>query len=381
MRGRRQSKLSLIVVLVVGLVLTVWRYRGVQAEGTPADSAVGTPLVFIHGIKGAMLKSGEGETYWLTPWQILGLGTRPLGLPLLWKNDDEQVRDEVTVGPILEDIRLIPFLLTEPIYGPWLRAARAMGRPFYAFAYDWRRDPIENTKRFEAFLEDVQAKHGGQRIEVVAHSLGGLITLAIVNRRPAMFRRVIFAGVPFTGGIGFLPDVAVGSTTGLNSRILSAAVMGSFPSMYAFLPLDGTGVVDRNLHPIHSDFFSVAEWKKNGWGLFREPGEVAAKEKFLHTALEHAKSFRMSLVPQVTGYPPIWAVLSREHPTLAEVRHTGRSWDFDSRPKLPGDGRVSETQALPPVGIPYQTVFSEADHVGLLNDPKVIALVRTPPAR
>jgi hypothetical protein len=72
-------------------------------------------------------------------------------------------------------------------------------------------------------------------------------------------------------------------------------------------------------------------------------------------------------------------IASREHPTLSEVRHSGKNWDFDSRPKIPGDGRVGESQAVPPLGIPYQIVYSEAEHSDLLNDPKIIAWFRNTP--
>ena len=64
-----------------------------------------------------------------------------------------------------------------------------------------------------------------------------MITLAALNQLPHLFQSVVFAGVPFTGGISFLPDLTTGEPIGLNRRILSPEILGSFPSVYSLFPL------------------------------------------------------------------------------------------------------------------------------------------------
>jgi len=49
--------------------------------------------------------------------------------------------------------------------------AKSLGRPFYKFSYDWRRDNSESVEQFRAFLEYVVAKTKAE--------LGGIAPFAI----------------------------------------------------------------------------------------------------------------------------------------------------------------------------------------------------------
>ncbi|MBI3556673.1 MAG: alpha/beta hydrolase [Deltaproteobacteria bacterium] len=337
------------------------------------------PLVFIHGFKGAGLKNESGAV-WLTPWQALGLSTPQLALPLRW-NGDVQQPDEITADEVLSRVRVVPFLFGEDIYGPWLEAAAEFNRPFYTFAYDWRRDNLETLEKFEKFIEDVCTRDGVAKVQVVAHSMGGLVAMALLNKRPEIFHDVIFVGVPFTGGVGFLEDLHAGVLTGLNSRILSPPVLFTFPSVYALFPLDGVGLEDRQGKPVKMDFYSAAAWRRNGLAVFWKPSADAnAQEKFLQKALEHAKKFRLLLQPHAAKYPTVTVVLGKTLPTIVAARRTDveskRGWDLDASTRQPGDGRVAAQHAVPPKGIEYRTFDSKAGHANLLSDPEVIGLIR-----
>ena len=48
--------------------------------------------------------------------------------------------------------------------------------------------------KFAAYLRWISAKHDGTRVQVVAHSMGGLITSAAMNLYPELFHSVLFAG-------------------------------------------------------------------------------------------------------------------------------------------------------------------------------------------
>ena len=144
-----------------------------------------TPVIFIHGIKGGTLVSPKGQTRWLTTGEALGFTTYDLRLPLSWENEKTQTRDGLRPGLTLRRIRVIPGLIEEQIYGPWLEAnEKRSPTQFSAFAYDWRRDNIENAEAFEAYIDTVRAKNKNAQVDVVAHSMGGLITLAVLLRSP-----------------------------------------------------------------------------------------------------------------------------------------------------------------------------------------------------
>jgi pimeloyl-ACP methyl ester carboxylesterase len=340
-----------------------------------------SPLIFIHGIKGSTLVDNQERVNWLTGWQALGLQTPALQLPLAW-NSDQQERDSLKASEVLAAVNIIPGLIGEKVYAPWLAAARNFGHPFYPFAYDWRRDNLESLAKFESLLTEVRAQHANQRVHVVAHSMGGLIALALLNKQPEAFASIDFVGVPFMRNISFLLDLHVGLPNGLNKKILSPQVLFTFPSAYALLSDDGGPLTDRTGNAIAFDFQSASAWREQRLGLFSFAHSPIADhsfdnlERFLEKTLARVKEFRALLAARRQAYPRVGVILSKSHATLARVQKQGpksvRGWDFETLPKEPGDGRVREIAALPPAGIYYEQFNSTYQHSQLLNDPAVI---------
>ncbi|MCE9598260.1 MAG: hypothetical protein K8S54_09865 [Spirochaetia bacterium] len=335
------------------------------------------PLVFIHGIKGSALGDDQGKRHWLTIGQALGLSKSRISLPTEW-NGEEQARDSLKATEALDGVYLIPGLVGEKIYGPFLKAARKMDRPVYVFAYDWRRDNLENLKLFINFLKETSAANGNKKIQVVAHSMGGLITRAALADSPELFQSVIFAGVPFHGGVGFLPDVHAGEPVALNKTILSPEVYFTFPSVYTLFPVEGSRVYDGDKE-LPLDFYDADDWGKYKLGLFALELVSPAQAQHLRLSLKHAKEFRRLVSRPVKTDVPIYVVLSKHVPTLASVLRGGpkslRGYDFETRPREPGDGRVLERDAIPP-DLKHTILVSDEIHSDLLNDSRVQDLVR-----
>lgn len=335
------------------------------------------PLVFIHGIKGAMLSDSRRKTMWLTGPQVLGLSTPTLALSTAWKNG-MQPQDCIFSTKVLDTVTVIPFLIKRAIYGPWLKALETFDRPTYTFHYDWRRENLETLNKFETFMGQLAEQSG--RVCVVAHSMGGLIAMAMLNRNPDIFHRVVFVGVPFGGGIGFLPDLHEGTDTGFNREILSWKVLSTFPSVYTLFAGRSDALIDEDGMPLPIDFFDADDWERLKLRFFAEGRTSPADWKnFLRTALDKAREFRAMLKPRPVKYPPVHVVLSNNHPSLASAQRKGASWDFESHGKKPGDGRVQEVNALPPSEIVFTRHLSENEHSELLNDPKIIELIRSLP--
>ena len=389
--------------MIQGLILSLSSGCSAPEEKVKQESSAGlanVPLVFIHGIKGAELRNSTDDLMWIDLWTGLGLKSPDLALPLRWDPLDldelafrhhkgvresaefratentVQAKDNIKAVGLLESIPVIPFLYRIPIYVNWLAAVRKSDRPFYPFYYDWRRDNLESTERFKTFLLKVFAREK-RPVQVVAHSMGGLITLPVLNESPEIFHSVVFAGVPFVGGIGFLPDLAEIHPTGLNSRVLSPEVLGTFPSVYSFFPLAKEGfVIDESNRPVEVDFFSPSEWKKYGWGLFHSSNDSEIKTRFITTALDHARKFRNRLVAAPVHYPPITVVSGTQLPTYISVRRLRSQslyrWDFGQPKKCAGDGSVCVVNSKPPKGVPYRSILTEHSHVYLLDDPNVV---------
>lgn len=370
----RRSVLAGLGVAAAGLML-----RERQQPSTSARHSL-PPVVFIHGIKGSTLSDGQGNRRWLTSWQALGFASPDLTLPLKWDGDIQQ-RDELVSGAPLRKVTWVD------IYAPFLDWAEASGRAFYPFAYDWRRDNLENVDKFLAFLERVSDQHQGAKAQIVAHSMGGLISFVALNRRPDLFHSVLFAGVPFGHSISLFQDLHAGTANGLNSRILSLQVMFTFASPYFIFPLDRTSsrLVDEKGNGILHDWYSAEDWEHHKLGIFgyADPERVTDEQRMhLRNALRRAKEFRLRLVCQKENsfqYPPIAALASDTNRTLSIVMRDGahavRGWDFQTATQEAGDGRVVFSEALPPKGVPCTVYKSSRQHAIVLNDTHQIAAI------
>lgn len=338
-----------------------------------------TPIIFVHGFKGARLLDADGRTDWLCGSTALGLRTPALTLPLCYGEGGQATDGRSAAGP-LEKVVLIPKLLEQPVYGPWLAMLQRLGRPWYAFAYDWRRDNLESAARLAEFVDRVRQKHGGQPVHLVAHSNGGLVTLAALHDGLRGVGRVLFAGVPFAGGVGFLDDMHRGTAMGLNRRVLSPAVLATFPSVYSFFPLQGAALTDAAGESLGVDLFEPRDWKNFGLGIYRDLAAVPPEfDAFLAHTLAQAKCFRERLLQRLAHYPPIDVLVGVGRPTLSAIARKpgprGLTWDVLGGKRTDGDGRVCAAHALPPEGIPYTRYETTREHADVLADPVVEGLL------
>ena len=360
----------------LGLTLTAVLSMVFSAARSTAFADAQPPLVFIHGIKGARLIDGAGGVVWVSAMEALGIKSPKIALAPEFVNGRQPV-DDIKAVDVLDAIDVVPFLYSVDVYGPFLDAAAASGRAFYPFSYDWRRDNAETAATFAEFLADVSRKHGGAKAEVVSHSMGGLVTLAVLNDHPELFRSVVFAGAPFKGGIGFLHDLHGGEPTGFNGEVLGPEVLATFPSVFSLFPLAHEAIVDAAGKPVAVDFFDADDWRRLKLGMYA-PGRAPtpAYDAFLGTALAGAKVFRQRLVfkPNVV-YPPVLIVASKAHPTLVKAVLGGPKsvlgLDEETAPKAPGDGRVAFETAMPPAGIAFDLELTDSGHADLLNDKRV----------
>jgi len=364
------------------------------------------PLVFIHGLKGSVLKDDAGYTYFINLWQGLGCSSPQLALPLEWE-DGKQKTDKLHASEIFHSIAWLP------VYGPFLTYINGLARSTYTFPYDWRRDLNETTERFQNFLREIYRKHNC-KIQIVAHSMGGLITLGAINthnglliNEPAplpdrdnvkpsadpatagtskkgsskpngesekvidLVHSIIFAGCPFRTGVGFLKDMTAGVPNGRNWKILSQEVLFTFPSVYTFFPTTENPQIleGENLVPI--DFYSHEDWIKYKLGIFKNKAPTPEQLEHLKKCTSQAKLFRSKLVAlQDVKYPPI-AVLS-SHSVVTERRYHLVNGDlsFENPVTGMGDGRI--INATPPDGIPNKEYETPLDHGALLNDTKLV---------
>ena len=76
-----------------------------------------------------------------------------------------------------------PFFAAAAAFAP-TRSKSADCNPSARNSANWRRNNLETIDKFLEFLSAVNEHHGAAKVQVVAHSMGGLVSFVALNRRP-----------------------------------------------------------------------------------------------------------------------------------------------------------------------------------------------------
>lgn len=371
------------------------------------------PLVFVHGMKGSHLASPTSR-HWLSlsgllnfPPRIDHHPSRDLSLPLTYEGtvqDRGRIKEDGLVENILEITSSIGFF---PFYGhisqflTRLNMAYTSGsaisgkhlsstiRPTACFVYDWRRSLDELADDFHDFCCQ---KFPDQPVQILAHSMGGLISMSAMRMFPDKYQPgAVMAGVPFGTGIQFLQDMHCGYYTELGRcRQFLPQTQFTFSSHWCFFPPSsealGDAFVDVTDEPdltfeanvpsigkdfgnqfredpvkgkrIEIDFYNVDEWEKHKIGIFDKGLDQATLELYRnHMRIQTVRALEFrntALRPQEASeeIPPLVVGASNNIPTINQIlrRTNGRGgfdYDYMSGRSVPGDGRINFCGAFP----------------------------------
>lgn len=327
-----------------------------------------TVTVFIHGYRGSFLVTDDAQRAraYLNIGDVLTSGSDNLALPYEGQRFKPTYGALVSDGPLTK-LTLIPGLVSIDVYLSWLRFGRDHLPGFIPFAYDWRQDVVASGRALCDFL----AKLPAQNIQLVGHSMGGLVSWACLASDEAVARRVkkvVFAGTPFQGGPGIFDDLLVGTATGANRSLLSRDVLFTFPSSFQLLAARSDFFVDDRGAKVALDAFSAPQWVEGRWGVFAGDS-TAADLAQLRKVLAHHAQLHALLAEPLPGTPQLLAIIGAGQPTVSGVRVTDGGFDFERPPTADGDGSVLLTSAVPP--LPFTRVDTTTEHVALLNDAAV----------
>lgn len=413
------------------------------------------PLIVIPGVLGSRLVD---DTSRRVVWGEFGgagidpssqVGARLLGLPMDEGKPLRDLTDNVHVQGVLDALEIrvfgVPFemsayrdILVALGVGGYHEAARSptdtnpAGRRHdsFQFAYDWRRDNVENAQRLHQFILGKKAEIEAARrqrfgdaatpvkFDIVAHSMGGLIAryylqygdadLPIEGTPPrltwagaANVDRVVLVGVPNAGSIDALENLVKGVVFSQALPRYQAAILGTMPGLYQLLPRPRHHTVISDGDRKSVDIMDVRNWSRYRWGLLN-PGQQYVVRQLLPTVsdparqqqiaydhlkkcLDRAKAFHASL--DVPGKPPegtsVHLIAGDAFPTSAQV-WVYADGHIQVASRLPGDAKVTRASALMDERFSDTTKWSPrlvspitwssvnflfTDHLGLTRDP------------
>lgn len=275
-----------------------------------------------------------------------------------------------------------------------------IARPTRTFNYDWRRPLPELSEEFHSYCE---TEFPGQPVQILAHSLGGLIAFGPMTKYPDKYLSAVLVGVPFGTGIQYQQDLHRGYYTELGRcRQFTPPIQFTFSSHWAFFPLteedtgdtfvdvtnsadvidfqadkSGIGAPGTTLQPtvvgdnIRIDFYNVDDWERNQIGIFdpqfrqRMSDETMSLYKnHMKIQLEAAKEWRTTVLrdePETSSdMPDLVVCQTNTIPTLNQIlrrrktaskdhdEETSCAWEYDyiSGRSVPGDGRIGKQQRV-----------------------------------
>ena len=424
MRERCQSLLLFLIAAfhaagLLGCATEDTRPDLARLYATQADTASTPPLIVIHGVLGGRLfDPAAGNEVWPgTLRRVLFDDYAHLRLPIdtdtLLPQDSGFVVSGITDRAAGRDFYAqIHNTLEEN--GGYIRTqpgtpVRDTRKRFYVYSYDWRQDNLESVRGLNALIEQLRKDHEtpDMRVDIVAHSMGGLITRYFIrygthdvlddNDFPVRYdgdkkvRRAILLGTPNLGSIAGLDTLLYGHRIGLDR--LDAEVVATFPSAYQVLPhalrdwlVDPNGKRMRwYTRPdgtrAEIDQFDVNWWRDHGLSIFdpvvreriisaeadRASGEryFATLERYFERHLERGRRFSWSLTVPAPHIEQRYAVFGGScslTPARGVFEQVGERYvvqfdpgrvhnrvegiDYDRLILEPGDGTVTKASLL-----------------------------------
>jgi pimeloyl-ACP methyl ester carboxylesterase len=410
-----------LIVLVLAPIACTTSLRpgpnlhGLYDRAAASNDAARNPIIVIPGVLGTVLRdTSSGRVVWGT---FVGTyadprradGARLVALPMQRGTPIAELQDEVVPDKVLESVKvsLLGLPVEQHAYISILRTLGAggyrdqdlgeagavdYGREHFTcfqFAYDWRRDNVENAKRLHEFIlakkayveSELKRRYGIERdvrFDIVAHSMGGLIAsyylrygsadLPVDGGAPELtwagaqhVARLVMVGTPNAGSLEALANLVEGMQLAFFLPRYAPAVVGTMPAIYQLLPRARHGaVIDAQGRRV--DVFDPDTWRRFGWGLAASDDdglaellpEVASRDERRAVALDHlekvlerAQRFQAAL--DVPAEPPPGTTLhlfSGDAVATAAVARVDDSGRLEVVERAPGDGRVLRSSAL-----------------------------------
>ena len=345
--------MSLFICLL--LLISLWPQQTVQASG---DDKV---LILIPGFMGTTLKDHEtGALVWPNPAQTYRLAdTTSVGAGELlgWSGASSQMQN---------------------LYGDFKTYFESQGYEVIPFEYDWRDDLKDSVTSLGSLIEFVQRRYGIRKVDLVAHSTGGLLAkeYILTMSQGADVDKLITVGTPFHG----TPSSFAHLTSGIQKYgvAIDKGIVRDFASVYQMLPPESAAVLyDRPFISSLSGDGTEVHWTQQQIQEYIE-SELEAPYYYvdaeaLHAELEesvgkYVNFFRIIGDSQSTPNLLVdeeYTVSLPQQGTVADHRWTTTD--------LSGDGMVSVAGAMPGR---QRTWYIDEQHDRLLKNSQVLQAVR-----
>jgi pimeloyl-ACP methyl ester carboxylesterase len=259
-----------------------------------AEAAPARPVIVIPGILGSQLCDSSGNLVWGGRDSLFNFDKLRLDF------DFDPQRLSLAPCGLTETINVIgPFKFHQ--YDGLLNELENIGyvsdKTLFKFSYDWRLSNFYTAEQLKNFI-DTEFPDQNQKVDIVAHSMGGLIARIYVQSLGGSSRvqNIVFLGTPHHGsanvfktadvGWSFWENLATGGLKNIRSTILT------FPAVYELLPSYEHCCAWRGKNETEiKGYFDACDetaWQRFNWlpSILKTDSGV----RFLHAVLKDAKN-------------------------------------------------------------------------------------------
>jgi pimeloyl-ACP methyl ester carboxylesterase len=212
----------------------------VVKEGDNTLPSTKIPIVFVPGVMGSRLYFPDINEYWdpnhpirrMTHWvrisaerarQELHFAARGQVMTEGLDDLEPNERDRGWEGVAWD------------FYGPFLRWLNNESFfpntcPVYAAGYDWRQPNRASGAALAARIENVLERERAEKVILVTHSMGGIVTRAALKQKPSLGDKVngvIHVVQPVTGAVKFYRMCYTGAMSEYDGGKIFASILGS----------------------------------------------------------------------------------------------------------------------------------------------------------
>jgi len=341
-------KKALAVILALALLLATGCQKHESEEKT-------CPTVIIPGILGSAFIDSYGNSVWppnTDDTSMLGLLSLAGNLLKMKLNDAAESDGAFTpVCLSMSDYQEGTNVGSQDTYRALAVAlSEKIGyENVFFFGYDWRLDNLENADKLAAYIDTVLEKTGAKKVNIVAHSMGGLLTSGYLSKYKAegKINQVVTCGTPFSGA-----QNAVNTLRG-GAEVFDPYGMGDFAS--ALLPVSASMPSLYELMPL------------SGWQTLSlvENGALVSEATAAQTK---AYAFAQSITANIAS---VWENVNHTNlvGTLTEVE--------TDEGVVQGDGVVSTRSATADGAFEADTSYFEVSHTALVTEQAPIEKIVT----
>lgn len=327
------------------------------------------PALFVPGLLGTEISDENNNLIWFRDEIINQINTDSFLDDLVFGMDLVSNKNLTLAGVIKKKtfVKLWNFDYTQGLIDEFAGQGYIEGEYFFTFPYDWRygmsgiypkpqetsRRDITNSDLLKDAIDAILAQTGAQKVDVIAHSMGGLIVkkYAMDNADPKI-GKLVFLGVPNLGSIDAAKTLLMGNDfkiTGLNDNEIYK-ISQNMPAAYDLLPSQNYfSVGDKYINDLdHFPFGKKLDYSQTN-SLLRQVGLNADgldNANSLHAAEFDAYDVRAKNIDA-------YNIVGCKSPTLAGINHkttdTGLAGFSLRRDPVSGDDTVplESAQSIP----------------------------------